>query len=334
MNSLLIFLGFQISLGIIEIIIFQIGAIVLGFFIHFFLVSRKSMPPSVAEHSVLAESSIDPDEWRLKYYEEMEVQEKVQKQLRSEVETLRENEELMEIETEELKKELTILRESASAQPVNYLGQLKSAHDSLFEHNQGLSRLMEQVQVLKEAEKKHVEIQQNNDSLTIQLRELRKGMLEKEASIKHLQQEQFLGTEMKERLRKTHDECYALQEKLQKMELYLSSPQHRNFEYEELQQNYFKLTKEYDEVRLKQLTLLEENQRMSRLMADTEDKLRESNFQRQQLMRKVGFLEELNLDLQQVAEHNKKLEIQLKRIGEIESLLARAAENRKTDRAS
>jgi hypothetical protein len=41
------------------------------------------------------------------------------------------------------------------------------------------------------------------------------------------------------------------------------------------------------------------------------------------LLRKVSFLEELNNDLQKVSEHNKKLETQLLRIGEIETLLAR-----------
>ena len=335
MNSLLIILGYQISIGILEIIVFQLGAIVLGFFIHFFLVNRKSMPASVAEPSVLAESSIDPDEWRLKYAEEMEVQEKLQQQLRRELAETKENEELLTIELEEVKKEMTAFREQPekdTRQPVNYLGQLKSAHDSLYEHNQSITRLLEQINVLKDAERKHAEIQETNDTLTLQLRELRKASLEKEATIKQLRQEQFLAGEMKDRLHKTHTEFNALQEKLQKMESYLVQPQHRHFEYDDLQQNYFKLTKDFDEIKLKQLTLLEENQRLSRLMADTEDKLRESNFQRQQLNRKVSFLEELNHDLQQVAEHNKKLEIQLKRLGEIESLLARAADHRKENK--
>jgi len=58
-------------------------------------------------------------------------------------------------------------------------------------------------------------------------------------------------------------------------------------------------------------------------LGDTEDKLRESNFQRQQLLKKITFLEELNRDLQQISEHNKKLENQLKRMSEIETMLAR-----------
>lgn len=309
-------------------LIFLFGAIVLGFFIHFFLVHRRSLPRNLGEQSVLAESRIDLDEWRLKYHEEMEVQEKVQKQLRRELEEAQENEELLALQMTELKKELGRLREERNAlgdQPISYLGQLKTAQDSLQEHNQEIARLLEQIEALKESERKHMETRQTNDLLSAQVRELRKVNFDQDAMIRQLRQEQFLGGEMKDRLLNTQDAFAVLQEKLQKMESYLVQPQHRQFEYEELQENYFKLTKEYDEVRMKQLTLLEENQRMLRLIADTEDKLRESNFQRQQLMKKVGFLEELNRDLQQVAEQNKKLEIQLKRIGEIESLLARAA---------
>ena len=77
---------------------------------------------------------------------------------------------------------------------------------------------------------------------------------------------------------------------------------------------------------MKQLSMLEENQRLSRILADTEDKLRESNFQRQQYQRKVTFLEELNRDLQELTGHHKKMESQMRRIGEIEMIL-----NKNTD---
>ena len=54
---------------------------------------------------------------------------------------------------------------------------------------------------------------------------------------------------------------------------------------------------------------------------EAEDKFREANFQRQQLQKRVSYLEELNSDLQVVADANKKLEHQLRRIGELESML-------------
>ena len=73
----------------------------------------------------------------------------------------------------------------------------------------------------------------------------------------------------------------------------------------------------------------DENERMSRILADTEDKLREANFQRQQLQKKTQFLEELNKDLQEVSEHNNKLESQLRRISEMESLLSKVSPEKK-----
>ncbi|HMG67714.1 MAG TPA: hypothetical protein VK588_08510, partial [Chitinophagaceae bacterium] len=59
---------------------------------------------------------------------------------------------------------------------------------------------------------------------------------------------------------------------------------------------------------------------------EVEDKFREANFQRQQLQKRVSYLEELNSDLQVVTDANKKLEHQLRRIGELESMLNVIAE--------
>ena len=144
----------------------------------------------------------------------------------------------------------------------------------------------------------------------------------KDARIAELEQQQLLSDEMEERMQKAYEEFNALREKLSKVES-LSNPPSRQFEFEEMQQNNFKLIREFDEYKQKHLELLEENRRLSRLLADTEEKLRESNFQRQQLQKKITFLEELNRDLQQISEHNKKLENQLRRMSEIEVMLAR-----------
>ena len=71
-----------------------------------------------------------------------------------------------------------------------------------------------------------------------------------------------------------------------------------------------------------------DNQQLQSQLIETEDKLREASFQRQQLQKRVAYLEELNNDLQAVSDANKKLEVQLKRIGELESMLNMAAEER------
>lgn len=329
MNELIIILGYQISVGIWEILIFQLGAMVLGFFIHFFIVSRRSVTPRASEPSVLAESAIDPGEWKLKYLEDQDIQKKVTEELKRELIAAQENEELLSIELEELRKVINELRE-APPQPVKPAN-TGVADYLLPEQHQRIARMQEQLEAARENERKYAEIQSTNDQLSVQLREWRKINIEQEALIKQLRQEQILVVEMKDRLSHTQEEFMNMQEKLKKMETYLAQPHYRSFEYEDLQQNYLRLSKEHDELRFKQMTILEENQRLTRLMVDTEDKLREANFQRQGLLKKIQYLEELTFDLQQISGHNKKLEMQLKRLSEIESLISKSATGRKSE---
>jgi len=331
MNTQTIFLVLQISLA--EIIIFQVGAIVLGFAIHFFITSKKNI--KVAEQPESNKIS-EADEWRLKYYDEVDMQEKRREKMREEIEEARENEKQLEEELSEMRSEARRLLQEQVNKPaeipaLDYLEQLSLAQKNLFEHNHKISRLLEQIDVLKDTEQKHLDTLRTNETLNAQLRELRRTLTEKEAEIKQTRQQQSLSKEMHDRLDKAYGEFNFLQDKIQKVETHLVQPQHRNFEFDELQQSYFKLTKDFDEMKLKYLSMMEENQRLTRLLADAEDKLRESNFQRQQLMKKVGFLEELNNDLQQVTETNKKLENQLRRIGEIEAMLARVSGGQKAD---
>jgi len=323
MNMLDIILGLQISL--LEIIIFQIGAIVLGFSIHFFWSSKKNIKISntFADQTGINEA----DEWRLKYYEQLDVQQKLQDDFNRELEESRENEDVLREEMRLMrqeKEELLKRQQELPQEPAGYyLQHLKTAQENLLQHNQHITRLLEQIDMLKEAERKYAEAITQNEELNEQMRDLKKTLLEKEGEIKQIKQQQLLAREVKDRLERAYGEFNLVQEKIQKVETYLVQPHTRSFEFDELQQSYFKLTKEFDEIKLKYISLMEENQRLTRLLSDTEDKLREANFQRQQLQKKVTFLEELNTDIQQVSEHNKKLEGQLKRIGEIEALLAR-----------
>jgi hypothetical protein len=135
----------------------------------------------------------------------------------------------------------------------------------------------------------------------------------------------YLSKEMTERLEKAYHEFNFMQERMQKMQSQVIDPHKKNFEYGELEQAYFRITKEYDELKLKQFILIEDGQKLTRALADSEEKLRDANFQKHQLAKKVLFLEDLVKDMQEISGHNKKLELQLRRIGEIESLLARTA---------
>ena len=331
MNTQIIFLALQISLT--EIIVFQVGAIVLGFAIHFFISSKKNI--KIAEQ-LEATGISEADEWRLKYYEELDMEEKRREELKQQVDEAKENEQQLEKELEDMRSETRRILLDHASKPAEiptaeYLEQLKQAQNNLFEHNHRISRLLEQIDILRDSEQKHLDTLKVNEGLNTQLRELRKALTDKESEIKQIRQQHSLSKEMHDRLDKAYGEFNYLQEKIQKVETHLVQPQNRTFEFDELQQSYFKLTKDFDEMKLKYLSMMEENQRLTRLLADAEDKLREANFQRQQLMKKVGFLDELNNDLQQVSEHNKKLENQLRRIGEIEVMLGKVSGNKPDD---
>ena len=337
MNTLTVILGINITVGLPEIIIFLVAAILLGFSIHFYWSGRKIAPPGIdaaeADPSQISKS----DEWRLQFYEQIEKHEKTNERLEKEITSAHNNEKTLLRQMDELQNELGMLeqdiadrKESQDLSPNDYITELVHAQQNLQDHNQQISRLLQQLDQLKEAERKNIEILKSNDTLHTEIRELRHSLSTKESEIRHIQQRQLLSKEMNERLEQAHEEFKFLKDKLQKLEGYVGDPQARNYEYEELQQSYFRLTKECDEIKLRNLSLLEENQRLGRLLSDTEEKLRESNFQRQQLSKKVAYLEELTTDLQQVSGHNKKLESQLRRINEIETLLTKVSmENRK-----
>jgi hypothetical protein len=335
MNTLLLIFGFQLIVGLPEIIISLMVALILGFSIHFFWTSKKTIR---MDDSGGADSINENDNWKLKYYNDMDMQERAQQQLREKLAEARENEQILTIEIEEVRKELDFLEEkkeeaAAEAQKptyspeTNYLSQLRSAQANLSEQSTSINRLLQQIEMLKEAEDKYAELLKLNEQLTSQLADSRKSLSVKDNEIAHARQQQRLTAEIAERLDKAYSEYNILQEKLGKLDIFLNQP-HKNAEYTELQDSYFKLTKDFDDVKSRQSSLWEENQRLSRILADTEDKLREANFQRQQLQKKVSFMEELNTDLQQVSEHNKKLESQLRRISEMEALLAKAMQEK------
>jgi chromosome segregation ATPase len=354
MNSLYIFdtiLGLQLTMSLPVIIICEMGALILGFTIHFFWKSNKSLH---IDESSQAVGISDNDNWKLKYYNDMDMQERSQQQLRERLSQAQENEQILTIELEESRKdlegvrhELDIVRaqleevelklapaeqhpETESQQPEglpdytsDYLYQLKAAQEKLLEHNTSIHRLLDQTRLMEESEKRTKELLRLNEELGERIRNSGQVITDKETEISNLKHQLKLSEEMTERLDNVYQEYNTLQEKLQKLQGYLTQPYTRGTDFEGLKEVYFKLGKEHDEMKLKYISLREENQRLNRILSDTEEKLKEANFQRLQYQKRSAFLEELNHDLQEIAEHNKKIESQLRRVTDMEGLLSR-----------
>jgi hypothetical protein len=441
-------MGTQLSLSIIEILVLMIGAITLGFTIHFFVVSRRSLNESQLEASGTRKKELES--WKLKYFNDIEHRDseiqqlkkrlaetednneintieademrKLSKQLKAELESKNktghtiqdeyrneeieqlkkrlaeseENNEINTIEAEEMRKlskqlkaELESLRKAApvktdtsnreaeiqqlkktlatldetnkinageaeklrqlnrqlqeeleslrKAGPVmagvkgekpDYIEQLRHAQSSLLEHNEKINVLLGQIDIVKETEEKQQEILKINQELTGQVDELRVLLSQKEKEINNTRQKEKLSTEMTSMLDSAYNEFNVLQDKIKKLESQVNSSKRINLEYEDMKEGHYRLSQDYEEQKKKYSVSLSENKQLQEELALTEDQLKEANFQRQQLQKRVAYLEELNNDMQEVADANKKLEGQLKRIGELESMLNVVAEER------
>ena len=288
MNSLAIILGYNVTIGLPEMIIFLLAAILLGFSIHFYWTGKRGVPGIRSDLPIDDNKISEEDQSRLQLYEQIEKHEKSEDRLKKELLRMAETEKSLLRELEETRDEVSRLERAAEKSIV-------SAQQAAPPPAQASSAKQFSDLVIAQ--------QQLNESLS---------------------------KEMTERLERAYEEFNFLQDRINKIHSQVIDPTKRNFEFDELEQSYFRLTKEYDELKIRHLNLMDDSQRVTRALADTDEKLRDANFQKQQLSKKVMFLEELVNDLQHLSGHHKKLEGQLRRISEIESLLSRAAQDKRS----
>ncbi|MEI2737732.1 MAG: hypothetical protein V9F01_02995 [Chitinophagaceae bacterium] len=318
----------SLSLSIVEIIVLMLGAIILGVTIHFFIVSRRSMKSSPMETEKISKTL---EEWKLRYFNDTELRDKELTQLRKRLEETEENNNINVIEAEETRKlnkklqaELESLRKtapSAEKEKPDYIEQLRKAQSSLMEHNEKINQLLGQIDIVKETEEKQQEILKINEELSGQVDELKFMLSQKEKEINNTRQKEHLTNEMTSMIDSAYNEFNVLQDKIQKLESQVNTSKRLNIEYEDLKESHYRISQDFEEQKRKYSAAITENKQLLEELTETEDKLKEANFQRQQLQKRVAYLEELNNDMQAVADANKKLEHQLKRIGELESML-------------
>ena len=325
----------SLILSVPEIILLLFGAIILGITIHFFITSRRSLKATTRE---MDKGSLAQNEWKLRYLNDVELRDKEIASLKHQLQDAEENVNIYSIEADEMRRQNSKLeseishlhKQPQSPAPVivqntdregDYLEQLLQAQSGLVEQNQKINQLLGNIDMIKEREERQRQILRNNEELSFQLESIRTELSEKDKEINNIRQKEQLTKEMTSMLDSAYSEFNVLQSKIQKLEVQLNSSRMMNLEYEDLKEEHSKMLRDYEEQKTKATALGSENQQLQIQVMETEDKLREANFQRQQLQKRVSYLEELNNDLQVVSDANKKLEGQLRRIGELESLL-------------
>ena len=315
-----------LNLSIIELAVLFFCAVTLGIVIHFFITSRRNLKGSSSDTEKHKQTV---DEWKLKYFNEVEKKEKDFEEMRSQLLEAQEGNQLYKEQIEELRRyqkrtqsELeSTQRATLMESKPNYMEQLRIAQASLLEHNEKINQLLENIEMARENEEKQKLMEEENEVLINQIKDLKYILSEKEIEIHNIRQKENLTKEMTSMLDSAYSEFNTLQSKMQKLESQLSSSKMIGLEYEDLKEAHLNVMHEYEEYKMKLQTMTTENQQLTLRLNEVEDKFRDANFQRQQLQKRVSYLEELNSDLQVVADANKKLEHQLRRIGELESML-------------
>ena len=267
---------------------------------------------------------------------------KANKELKNEIELLKQapkttnaNESIeidqLRKQNKQLKEEIELLKKTPQTTTTgkpDYMEQLRIAQSGLLEHNTKINQLLEQIDIVKETEEKQQDILKNNEVLAEQVDELNSRLSQKEKELNNVRQKEHLTTEMNSMLDNAYTEFNTLQEKMLKLEMQVINAKKINIEYEDLKEGYSKVSTDLKDEKQKYQAAHNENNQLRDTLTETENKLKEANFQRQQLQKKVAYLEELNIDMQAIADANKKLEGQIRRIGELESMLNVVSEER------
>lgn len=151
---------------------------------------------------------------------------------------------------------------------------------------------------------------------------------QKEEEIEQLLIQQKVADKLASKLEQLQEDFSIMQERMKTLELQAAQASRLAIELEDSKTAYVQLAGELTKKSEKVQQVVLENTRLHEELAQTEDKLQEANFQRQQLFKKVQLLEAANDELQTLAAANKKMQTELRRISELESMLNMIIEER------
>lgn len=349
-----------IQLTTLQLLVLLLAAVAIGAALYFFISGRT--------HKKTINKKLDTEkkrveEWKRRYRNDMDLRDKEISDLKKSPNNSTEhNETLHKLlqENANLKEEITILQElldeghtspepeteetetAFSEEPVqpqytipasttatpDYLTQLQAAQNGLVEQNSKIASLLENIETIKQQETQQQQILKDKEILTHKVDDLEVLLSTKQKELDNMQQQQEITKELTLLLDNAHKEFALLQEKINKLESQAGNALLLKIEHEDLKEANYKLQKDISvQLQLVQQKDTEYRNLMHELTA-TEHKLSEANFERQQMQKKIAYLEEINNDMQLISQDNQSLMDQIKRIGQLESMLQVVSQER------
>lgn len=344
-----------IQLTILQLLILLLAAVAIGAVLYFFISGR--MQKKIINKKLDTEKK-RVEEWKRRYRNDMDLRDKEISDLKKDQSNNTGNNEALNNllqENKNLKEEISILQElldenqtpeQEQEEPVyqevipvtlppvaafetpDYLSQLQAAQTGLTEQNNRIASLLENIETIKQQETQQQQILKEKESLTHRVDDLQTLLSHKQKELDNMQQQEAITKELTQLLDNAHKEFTQLQEKIGKLESQAGAALLLKVEHEDLKEANYKLQKDI----AVQLQLVQqkdaEYRNLMHELAATEHKLSEANFERQQMQKKIAYLEELNSDIQLIGQDNEKLMEQIKRIGQLESMLQVVSQER------
>ncbi|HUM98034.1 MAG TPA: hypothetical protein PK275_09265 [Chitinophagaceae bacterium] len=321
-------MGAHLSLSVAEIIVLLMGAIVLGFAIMYIISSTRAFKKMVSE-SPGGKISNELAVLKTKYNNETERRSREVQELSLLLTSEKENNEINTIEAEESRKENKLLKAELAEmrskiqdgnKPV-LLNQLRQSQENMMQYQQKIDELLSQLETSESGTKEIERLSKENKALSSMLEVLEEKIELKEKDKEQNNRQETISTELNAQLDAAYVQFDVLQGKIQKLETQLNGAKKESLDFSEMKESYLKTLRELEDLRQKQSVLANQKSATEAELSETQIKLREANFDRQQLQKKVSYLEDLNHDMNTINEANKNLQDQLKRIGELESML-------------
>lgn len=299
-----------LTLSLTDILILQAGAIVLGVAIHFFLASRKAlrqtmMPDKNKKLRVTANDKLDlPDILPFS----------------------------SPATAEKPKKEKAVLPQEAP--PIHKAVKpnmpkeavIDTFKETILQQQKSLNSFLQNVEALQGEE--YCQLQKENAALKKNVTQLEALLEQNETELEGVKQQAAVAQKMAARIEEVYKEFDYMQDKMADLEKQSRQANVLSLELEDIKQSYLQAQNELSRKQTRLEEIIAENQRLHHQLSETEDKLAEANFQRQQLLKKAQLMQEMNDDMQHMADTNKKLQTELRRIGELESMLHTIEEER------
>ena len=299
-----------INLTLVEFIVLPLVVIIFGATLYFFITSRKSLQETL--RATKKNTFVESKKEKQSVSKKSSLVEMEEQFARMRYETSLPKQEKIEVPV----KRFTQKEEVAVQDLKSTIAQQQKMLDSYLQkvedlENEGREELNEKIE----------ELEKKVDELVGEIEE-------KEEEVKDLRLQASAGERMAAKIDEVYREFELFQTKMATLEKQASRANNLAIELEDIRYSYEQVHKELLRKQEKLEEVMGENQRMRQQMDELEDKLSEANLQRQQLQKKVMFLTDLNNDMQSIADTNKKLQTELRRIGELESMLNMMAEER------